>query len=317
METNGRNLTASGAAAPSAGARARSSSAGAPTAAAPAALRSIGSHVSIRRGYAEAAKTAGRIGGSAFQYFPKNPRSLEPKMSYDRSDAAACAAFCREHGMLSIGHAPYPVNLAVEGREKQDATRRAILNALDITDACGSVGLVVHFGKFSGPDPLQGYKNIIQLMNSVLAEYDGEALFLLENMAGEGGRIGTTFEELVNIRQLCAYPHKVGFCVDTCHLFASGYWNGGNWQEMERRGKELGFFEYVRAVHLNDSMYESGLHKDRHARIGQGRIGLPSLRAVLQSPVLAHVPFVLETEPGADGTHRDEIAFVRELAAGR
>ncbi|KIL40216.1 endonuclease IV [Gordoniibacillus kamchatkensis] len=281
------------------------------------AARSIGSHVSIRRGYAAAAKTALSIGGSAFQYFPKNPRSLELKMPYDRSDAAACAAFCREHGLPSIGHAPYPVNLAIDDQAKREAIRRALLNALDITDACGSIGLVVHFGKFSGPDPLQGYKNIIQLMNSVLTEYEGKALFLLENMAGEGSQIGTTFEELVHMRQLCAYPHKVGFCVDTCHLFASGYWNGGNWPEVERRGLELGFFEHVRAVHFNDSVYGSGERKDRHARIGHGRIGLPALRAALQSPALARVPFVLETEPGADGTHRDEIAFVRELAAGR
>jgi deoxyribonuclease-4 len=275
----------------------------------------IGSHVSIRRGYAEAAKTARRIGGSAFQYFPKNPRSLEPKMSYDRGDARACATFCREQGLLSIGHSPYPVNLAAEDPRLQEATRRALLNALEITDACGSVGLVVHFGKISGPDPLQGYKNIIQLTNSVLAAYQGKALLLLENMAGEGGRLGTTFEELANIRQLCAYPDKVGFCLDTCHLFASGYWTGGNWPELERRGAELGFFEHVRAVHLNDSMYASGTRKDRHACIGQGCIGLPALRTVLRSRALANVPFVLETEPGADGTHRDEIAFVRQLAA--
>jgi deoxyribonuclease-4 len=276
----------------------------------------IGSHVSIRRGYAEAAKTAHRIGGSAFQYFPKNPRSLAPKMSYDRGDAGACAAFCRERGLLSIGHSPYPVNLAADDPSLQEATRSALLNALEITDACGSVGLVVHFGKFSGSDPLQGYKNIIQLTNSVLAAYQGKALLLLENMAGEGGRLGTTFEELASIRRLCAFPGKIGFCLDTCHLFASGYWNGDNWPELERRGAELGFFEHVRAVHLNDSMYATGTRKDRHARIGQGRIGLPALRTVLRSRALAGVPFVLETDPGADGTHRDEIAFVRELAAG-
>lgn len=276
------------------------------------ALR-IGSHVSIRRGYAEAAKTAHRIGGSAFQYFPKNPRSLEPKPAFDRKDAELCAAYSREHGLPSIGHAPYPVNLAAEDPALQQAIRTAILNALEIADACGSVGLVVHFGKFSGPDPLQGYKNIIQLTNSVLASYHGKALFLLENMAGEGGRIGISFEELVNIRRLTDHPHKIGFCLDTCHLFASGYWNGRNWPELERRGEELGFFEHVKAVHLNDSVYPSGQRKDRHANIGRGHIGVPALRQLIGSVPLANVPFVLETEPGPDGTHRAEIAFVREM----
>jgi deoxyribonuclease IV len=187
------------------------------------------------------------------------------------------------------------------------------LNALEIADACGSVGLVVHFGKFSGPDPLQGYKNIIQLTNSVLALYHGKALFLLENMAGEGGQIGTSFEELVNIRRLTGYPDKIGFCLDTCHLFASGYWNGRNWPELERRGAELGFFEHVKAVHLNDSVYPSGQRKDRHANIGRGHIGAPALRQLIGSVPLANVPFVLETELGPDGTHRAEIAFVREM----
>ncbi|MFC0214694.1 deoxyribonuclease IV [Paenibacillus chartarius] len=280
-------------------------------------LPRIGSHVSIRRGYADAARTAHLIGGNAFQYFPKNPRSLALKPNFDRSDANACAAYSMEHGLLSIGHSPYPVNLAAEDPQVQAATRDALLNALDITDACGSVGLVVHFGKFSGPDPLQGYKNIIQLINSVLADYRGQALFLLENMAGEGGQLGTTFEELVNIRRLCAYPDKVGFCLDTCHLFASGYWDGRNWPELERRGIELDLFAQVKAVHLNDSVYASGQRKDRHAQIGRGQIGLAGLQALLQSPHLAHCPFVLETDTGGDGTHRTEIAFVRELAAGK
>jgi deoxyribonuclease-4 len=274
----------------------------------------IGSHVSIRGGYLEAAKTAHRIGARAFQYFPKNPRSLTLK-SFDSRDAEKCARYCEEQGLLSIGHAPYPVNLAVEDPDRQEVTRKAIFNALEITDACGSVGLVVHFGKIYGKDPLQGYKNIIQLTNKVLGPWHGKALMLLENLAGEGVQVGTTLEELVNIRKLTDYPEKIGFCFDTCHAFASGLWTGRNWDELERKGRELGYFDHLKAVHLNDSVYPSGARKDRHANVGKGQIGEAAMKRFLRSTALQNIPVVLETSAGPDGTHRQEIAYVKQLAA--
>ena len=118
----------------------------------------IGCHISIRHGYLAAAKTALAIGASAFQYFPKNPRSLSVK-AFSSSDAQACAAFCQEHNIASIAHTPYPTNLAVEDPKLRQVTLQSVLNDLEITEACGSVGLVVHFGKFKGPDLLQGYRN--------------------------------------------------------------------------------------------------------------------------------------------------------------
>ncbi len=117
----------------------------------------IGSHVSIRKGFLGAARTAAAIGGTAFQYFPKNPRSLSVK-EFDHADAEACAAFCRREGIISIAHAPYPANLAAEDPHMQEVTVQSLLNDLEIVEACGSIGLVVHFGKYKGKDPLQGYK---------------------------------------------------------------------------------------------------------------------------------------------------------------
>ncbi|SFK71121.1 Endonuclease IV [Paenibacillus sp. 1_12] len=270
----------------------------------------VGCHVSIQRGYLQAAKMAFQIGASSFQYFPKNPRNLTIK-SFNLHEAEACARFCEEKGLLSMGHAPYPLNLAVE-EDLSDIMLQAILNGLDITDACGSVGLVVHFGKYRGKDPLQGYKNIIYLLNKALRQWHGKACILLENQAGEGTRMGTTLEELVKIRNLSDYPDKIGFCLDTCHAFASGLWTGDNWNEVQQKGTELGYFDHLKAVHLNDSMYASGSRRDRHSCIGKGHIGEAPIKQLLRSSVVKGLPVVLET-PSQGGSHQSEIAYVQSL----
>ncbi|WP_240414649.1 deoxyribonuclease IV [Paenibacillus periandrae] len=270
----------------------------------------VGCHVSIRGGYLQAAKMASQIGASSFQYFPKNPRNLAIK-SFNLHDAEACARFCHENGLLSIGHAPYPLNLAVE-EDMSEVMLKAILNGLDITNSCGSIGLVVHFGKYRGADPLQGYKNIISLLNRTLRHWHGKACILLENQAGEGTRMGTTLEELVQIRNLSEYPDKIGFCLDTCHAFASGLWTGDNWNDVARKGAELEYFDHLKAVHLNDSMYASGLRRDRHSNIGKGHIGEAPTKQLLHASVLQGLPFVLET-PTQNGSHQLEISYVQSL----
>ncbi|MGN7468707.1 deoxyribonuclease IV [Brevibacillus sp. SAFN-007a] len=273
----------------------------------------IGCHVSIRHGYTEAAKTAHKEGAASYQFFPKNPRSLGVK-PFDRADAAACRAFCQEHALLSIAHTAYPVNLCVEDGELGEATVRSVRNDLEIAEACGALGVVVHFGQYKGTDVLAGYKRMIQRVNHILDGWDGQAKLLIENNAGQGNRMGTTLEELVQVRQLLAEPQKVGFCFDTCHAFASGLWDGKNWCEVVQRMEELDYLPYLSAVHLNDSVYPSGSFRDRHARIGTGRIGDAAFAELLRTPQLQGLPLVLETARGSSGGHREEISHVRRLA---
>jgi deoxyribonuclease-4 len=272
----------------------------------------FGTHVSIRGGFLQAATTAHYIGAGSFQYFPKNPRSLQLK-TFDRDDAAACARYSREHHLLSIAHAPYPTNLAIEDQEKRELVLRSILNDLEIVEACGSLGLVVHFGVYKGKNPLHGYQNIIQLLNEIIDKWRGNALLLIENQAGEGTTMGTTFEELVQIRSMTERPEQIGFCLDTCHAFASGLWNGDNWQKVEKTGKALGYFDHLRAVHLNDSVYPGGSRRDRHASVGQGQIGEENIRDFLTSEFVRDIPLVLETPavPGFD--HPAQIRYLKQL----
>ncbi|OCT14270.1 endonuclease IV [Paenibacillus pectinilyticus] len=271
----------------------------------------IGAHVSTRGGYVNAAKTALSMGANAFQYFPMNPRSLATKV-VNPKDTSACAQLCKENGILSIGHAPYALNPAVDETERELMVN-LLKNGLDITNACGSIGLVVHFGKYTGIEPLQGYKNIIQCLNSATASYTGASLILLENQAGEGSQLGLTMEEMVQVRKLCERPDKIGFCLDTCHAFASRLWQGSDWFELETRGAQLDYLPHLKAVHLNDSVHPLGSRRDRHANIGAGHITLAQFQELLASPFLQDIPIVLETGTGTDGTHREEIRLVNSL----
>jgi len=275
----------------------------------------VGCHVSTRRGYEGAAREAVRLGGNAFQYFPKNPRSLRPK-AFDKAEAARCAEWCLANGVVSIAHGPYPVNPAAEG-DVADVMAACTVNDLAIAEACGSLGVVVHFGRGRTADPLDAYRRMIGWIDRVLAGWHGRAKLLLENLAGDHGPMGTTPEELTSIRSLCAKPEAIGFVLDTCHLFASGQWNGADWDAFRERADKLGFWEALVAVHLNDSRYPAGSRKDRHARIGEGHIGADGFRRLLATPQLAETPLLLETPEGPDGTYAGQIACVKEWMGSR
>ncbi|KAA9006514.1 deoxyribonuclease IV [Paenibacillus spiritus] len=277
----------------------------------------VGAHVSTRGGYAAAARRAWESGAGAYQYFPKNPRSLRPK-AFDSADAARCAVYGLDKGIQSIAHTPYPTNPAAGPADSvpRPVMTASIRNDLEIAEACGSAGIVVHFGHFKGNDPLQGYQNIIQCINESLDGWRGRCRLLLENQAGQGGTEGAMLEELVKVRELCRYPEKVGFCFDTCHAYASGLWNPERTGELLEKGDRLGYWSGLAAVHLNDSVYGFGSRRDRHARIGEGQIGAEALRGFLTSPPVVGAIAVLETEPGPDGTHRQEIGLVRSWRTG-
>ncbi|MCP1133430.1 deoxyribonuclease IV [Paenibacillus polysaccharolyticus] len=273
----------------------------------------IGAHVSTKGGFLQAAKRAYEMGATAFQYFPKNPRSLSLK-SLDRKDATLCRDWCEEHGMASIAHSPYPTNPAL-GMTRGEAGFHAIVssirNDLEISNACGSVGTVVHFGHIQTKDPLEGYRNLIHCLDTALEGWQGESKILLENQAGDHGPMGTTMEEMIQIRKLSRFPEHIAFCFDTCHAFASGMWKAGDENILLEKGRQLEYWDDLAAVHFNDSKYASGLNKDRHARIGHGHMGYESMKKLLQSPHIKQAVVVMETETGEDGTHSEDIQLMR------
>ncbi|MFX3635248.1 MAG: deoxyribonuclease IV [Candidatus Pristimantibacillus sp.] len=271
----------------------------------------IGRHLSIRGGYAEAARTALAEGISCFQYFPKNPRSLVPKR-FSLLDAGKCAEICKQHDIVSVAHSPYPTQLATV----EDAARLrvvdSLLNDLDIAEACGSIGVVVHFGIYKGPEILTGYQSIIRTLDEVTSRWSGSAKLLIEIQAGEHTRMGTTFEELAQIRKLCANSDQLAYCLDTCHMFASGMWNGEANLEWADKAKQLGILDHVSAIHFNDSLYPGGAARDRHAVLGKGYIGAEGMKWLMSLPQLREVPFLLETPPDEDSTYVQQLNLMRE-----
>ncbi|MFD1018640.1 deoxyribonuclease IV [Thalassobacillus hwangdonensis] len=269
----------------------------------------FGSHVSIRDGYLGAAQSAKAMNAASFQFFPKNPRGLTVK-AFDKVDAKQCKEFCIEQGLVSIAHTPYPTTLTPTDDAKRRKVIVSLLNDLEIADTCGAIGTVVHLGKSISPDPLESYRRMIDMLDEVLEKWEGNCLILLENNAGVPGSIGTTMEELVKVRELCKNSAKLGFCLDTCHAFASGLWNGENWGEVLEKGNRLGYFDHLKAVHLNNSKYASGSGKDRHANIfNDGFIKENHFDSILTSKLQADIPFILET-PKEKISHQQEIELL-------
>ncbi len=271
----------------------------------------IGSHVSIRNGYDQAAKTAHSIGANAFQYFPKNPRSISIK-DFDKGSAAGCAKFCKEKRLVSVAHTPYPTKLISENADVEKKVVVSLLNDLEIAEACGSIGVVVHFGTMKKGDLLEGYKKMISVLNSVLHKWNGNAQILIENNAGAQTNMGITLEEMVQVRKLTHFPEKVGFCFDTCHAYASGLWSGDNWSEVAEKGLELGYFQHLKAIHLNNSKYPFGKRKDRHANLKDGYINKGQWDNFLHSPEIKNIPLILETPDDQAYSHKDEIQMVKQ-----
>jgi deoxyribonuclease-4 len=266
-----------------------------------------GCHVSIREGYFGAAKVAYQLGANAFQYFPKNPRSLTIK-DFNKQDARLCKEFCNEHNIQSVAHTPYPTSL-IPSSEKRKITVQSLLNDLEITEACGSMGVVVHFGsQIDVSGPLKSYELMISVLNEVLEQWDGNSLLLIENVAGTPGTMGTTVEEQVQIRNLTDYPEKIGFCFDTCHAFASGVWTAAKHEEFFEKGTELGYFSQLKVIHLNNSRYEENSGKDRHAEILTGKINPEDIARFVRADQFKSLPFILET-PTED--HMQEIKEIR------
>lgn len=273
----------------------------------------FGCHVSIKNGYFAAAKHAFSIGAKAFQYFPKNPRSLSVK-EYNQKDAIQCSGFCKEHDLLSIAHTPYPTSLTPSS-DKKELTIASLLNDLEIAENCGSIGVVVHFGHLIDEEnPLSSYQLMIEMLNIVLSQWNGECKLLIENNAGGSGALGTTLEELTQIRNLVDSPEKIGFCLDTCHAFASDLWSGDQHAKFLKKAIETGYLDALEAIHLNNSKYPLGSRKDRHANIfNKGYIESEDFLKLFQEDLLSSIPFVLETPSDEGITHKEEIQLLYQF----
>lgn len=273
----------------------------------------IGCHLSSSKGYLAMGREAEKIGADTFQFFTRNPRGGSAK-KVDPEDIRKYLEFGEEKGIGQIlAHAPYTLNAAsAEERVREFAlqTMEDDLKRLELLKQPGGICYNFHPGSHVGQGAKTGIRHITELLNQVLWP-EQSATVLLETMAGKGSEIGRSFEELREILDGVRLTGKLGVCLDTCHVWDGGYDIAGSLDEVLYEFDRVIGLDRLKAIHLNDSMNPLGARKDRHARIGEGCIGLEALSRVVCHPLLRHLPFYLETPNQLDGYAR-EIAVMRE-----
>lgn len=270
----------------------------------------IGCHVSVAKGLEKATEKAVELGANTYQIFTKNPRGLKAKkINYE--DAEKGRELCREHGIKVVCHTPYITNLSTKDPGLQEATIRSITEDLNIAEAYGAFGAVVHCGKHVGEGEEYGINRMVETLDLILEGYNGTTKLLLENTAGQGSELGLDPVTLMEIRNRTKYPEKIGFCFDTCHAFAAGQWNDELFDDFIKKAEEIGYLDLIEVIHINDSKAPFNSRKDRHEKIGIGEIGAKALKKFVQCEKLRDIPFILETPVTHEEEYKEEILLLR------
>lgn len=269
----------------------------------------LGTHMSIADGIAKTAENVVKMNANTMQIFSRNPRGSSFK-NYSREEVECFQKIRRENqfGPL-LAHAPYTMNLASADERVYEFACMVIREDIARMDALQIENIVFHPGSHTGIGAEAGIGNIVAGLDQAITGEEN-IMILLETMSGKGTEIGVSFEELKKIRDGVKHPERIGVCLDTCHVLAAGYDIVNNLDGvLEEFDRVLGL-ALLRAIHLNDSMMPFGSHKDRHAAIGEGEIGLEALLRVLEHPLLRELPFYLET-PFDDAGHKKEMEMIK------
>lgn len=276
----------------------------------------IGAHTSVAGGLHRALYEGQSIGASTVQIFTRNQKQwkgapLQPEEIFLWEKALA------ETGISSVmSHDSYLINLGSPDPAILEKSRTAFSEELTRCHALGVTYLNFHPGAFTSGTREECLDTIVESLKAVapLAQ-EGKTRLLLETTAGQGTSVGKTFEEIGYILHAVEGVVPIGVCIDTCHIFVAGYdiSSQASWKEtLDAFDQAIGL-EYLFAFHVNDSQKECGSHVDRHACLGQGKIGLDFFQFFMKCPKTKHLPKYLET-PGGPPVWKEEIAFLRNAA---
>lgn len=244
------------------------------------------------------------------QIFSRNPRGSGYR-NYEAREVENFQSIRKEyHFGPVLAHAPYTMNLASAREQTYEFACMVIREDVARMDALGIENIVFHPGSHTGIGVDAGIQNIIAGLDQAITGQE-RIMVLLETMSGKGTEIGVNFKELKAIHDGVKHPEKIGICLDTCHVFSAGYDIVNDLEGVIKEFDRILGLDLLRAIHLNDSMMPFGAHKDRHAPIGDGEIGMEALINVLKHPVLAGLPVYLET-PFDDEGHKKEILVIKE-----
>jgi deoxyribonuclease-4 len=275
----------------------------------------IGAHVSPAGGLPKAIERGVERGCRAIQIFNQSPRMWKPASYRDEDVAAFREAMAASPIDAVLIHAVYLINCASEDPDIRAKSLASLTHSLRVGQAIGAAGVVLHPGSAKTGDVGEAIARAGAAIGEALAESEACELHL-ENTAGAGGTLGRSFDELARLLDGAGAGARLGVCLDSCHLFASGYdirtakGMSGVLREATRtlgRGR-------VRSLHLNDSQTPLGSNRDRHANVGAGELGEDGCAAFLSAPGLQRLPCVLET-PGLnkEGPPREEVMLAMAL----
>jgi deoxyribonuclease-4 len=284
----------------------------------------IGAHVSPAGGLDKAIARGTERDCQAIQIFNQSPRMWRPT-AYDEDDFAAFRAAMADSPVQAVLiHAVYLLNCASEDAEIRDKTRASLIQSLRVGHGIGAVGVVLHPGSAKQGDVKQAIKRAGRVIKEALSETEGCPLHL-EDTAGAGGTLGRSFEELSELLSAAGGGRRLGICLDSCHLLASGYdirTTPGLTETIDRFDEVVGLTR-LGSLHLNDSQTPLGSNRDRHANVGTGELGERGCAAFLSEPRFEKLPLVIETQgPERQGPTREEVDLCfalrkRGLAARR
>lgn len=257
-------------------------------------MLNIGCHLSSSKGFLAMGQEALSIEANTFQFFTRNPRGSSVKKT-DPADATKLLELMQANKFAKIlGHAPYTLNpCSADQRVREFALMVLAEDLANLEYVPGNL-YNFHPGSHGGQGASFGIDLIIKTINQCLKP-EHQTTVLLETMSGKGSEVGSSFAELGRIIQEVDLPDKIGVCLDTCHVYSAGYDIVNDLDGvLEQFERDIGL-KRLCAVHLNDSMTPHASHKDRHAKIGEGSIGLVAILRLLQHPELQGLPFFLET----------------------
>ena len=274
----------------------------------------IGAHVSTVGGLQKAVERGAERDCAAIQVFNQSPRMWRPT-AYGQDDFAAFRQAIQETAIKAVLiHAVYLLNCASEDREIRQKSLTSLVQSLRVGAGIGAVGVVLHPGSAKQGDVSKAIGRAGKVIQEALQQSEGCELHL-ENTAGAGGTLGRSFEELAALLEAAGGDRRLGICLDSCHLYASGYdikQRPGLTETLDRCQRIVGK-RRLRSLHLNDSMVPLGSNRDRHAILGEGELGPAGCANFLSEPRFAKLPCVMETGRESGAVAAEDVAQARTL----
>lgn len=272
----------------------------------------IGSHLSISKGYEAMGKEALTIGANTFQFFTRNPRGSKAK-AIDPEDVERLIYIMNENQFAKVlAHAPYTLNPCSDKPQTREFAKLVMEDDLKRMEYLPHNYYNFHPGSHVGQGIDNGIEYIIDLLNDILKP-EHTTTILLETMSGKGSEVGSNFEELKRILDGVKLNHKMGICMDTCHVYDGGYDIVNNLDGVLKEFDQVIGLDKLYAIHLNDSKNPFSSHKDRHEKIGEGSLGLNTFERIINHPKLSQLPFYLETPNELEG-YAKEIELLKGLS---